>query len=140
MKGFSLRNFSEDILNPNVDRLFMRTLGHILLPHVYISAPFVDVNPERNVNYAIDLADELYTTGVCLPVIPQLQYFWNKLHSHDDTFWDEMNYQILKRCDALLAFDEPDFPQDMELVEEAERIGIPVFYSTDELTDWKESE
>jgi hypothetical protein len=118
----------------------MRTLGHILLPHVYISAPVVGINPENNVKHAIDIADELYTSGVCLPVVPQLQYFWNKFHPHDDTFWDEMNYQILKRCDALLAFGEDEFPQDMELVEEAERIGIPVFYSTDELTDWKESE
>lgn len=139
MKGFNLRNFSEDILNPNVDRYFMRTLGHLLLPHVYIAGPYIDANHEQNVEYAIDLAEELYTTGVCLPIIPHLHYYWWKLHPHDDAFWDELNYQILKRCDALLAFDAPEFVRDIGAVEEAERLGIPVFYSTGELTDWKES-
>jgi len=139
MKGFYIRNFSEDILNPNIDRHFMRTLGHLLLPHVYIAGPYIDANHEQNVEYAINLADELYSSGICLPIVPHLHYYWYRLHPHDIGFWDEMHYQIMKRCDAVLAFDAPNSVFDLEEIVEAERLGIPVFYSTDELTTWKES-
>jgi hypothetical protein len=140
VKGFHLRNYSEDIVAEGVNKEFLRSLAHVVLPHVYIAGPYVYEDFEENCNAAIDMAEELYTTGVCLPVIPSLTYYWQQRHQHSAEHWNEYCFQVLKRCDAVLVYDSESSTGTIDVVEEAERIGIPVFYMLDDLTTWVESD
>ncbi len=139
MKGFHLRNYSEDILVEGANKEFLRTLAHLVLPHVYIAGPYVHEDFEENCNDAIDIAEELYTSGICLPVIPLLTYKWHDRHQHSTEFWNEYCFQILKRCDAVLVHDSESSLGTVDEVTEAERLGIPVFYMLDDLNAWVET-
>lgn len=123
-------------MKTDVDKHFMRTLGHILLPHVYVTGFNHTVSFEDDVDLAIDIAEELYTEGMCLPIIPHLLWYWHQRHAHSQEHWDEICFQMLKRCDAVLVYNG-DGSEPVE--QEAVRLGMPVFYSTDALTEWKET-
>ena len=139
MGDFHLRNYSEDIMAEGVNKEFMRTLAHILLPHVYVVGTAIHSDSEENVNIAIDVADELYTTGICLPIIPALTYYWEKRHPRGYEFYNEYCFQIMKRCDAVFV-DEVAEGADWHIDElaEAQRLGLPIFWSTGDLQNWVE--
>jgi hypothetical protein len=134
-----LRNYSEDILAEGANKEFLRTLAHLVLPHVYIAGPYVHEDFDENCNDAIDIAEELYTSGICLPIIPLLTYKWHARHQHSSEFWNEYCFQILKRCDAVLVHDAEGSLGTIDEVVEAERLGIPVFYMMDDLSAWVET-
>ena len=139
MKGFHLRNYSEDIQEEGANKEFLRTLAHLVLPHVYIAGPYVHEDFEDNCNDAVDIAEELYTSGICLPIIPNLTYHWQKRHQHSVGHCNEYCFQILKRCDAVLVHDSESSLGTIDEVLEAERLGIPVFYVIDDLSNWVET-
>ena len=122
-----------------VNKEFMRTLGHVLLPHVFITGPYVYEHIHENVKAAIELADELYTSGICLPIIQHSTFMWDSVNPHDEEFWLEYSLQIMKRCDAVLVYDADHSMGSIREVAEAQRLDIPVFWSTDELHTWAES-
>ena len=134
-----MRNYSEDILAEGANKEFLRTLAHLVLPHVYIAGPYVHEDFDENCNDAIDIAEELYTSGICLPIIPLLTYKWHARHQHSSEFWNEYCFQILKRCDAVLVHDAEGSLGTIDEVVEAERLGIPVFYLMDDLSAWVET-
>lgn len=134
-----MRNYSEDILAEGANKEFLRTLAHLVLPHVYIAGPYVHEDFDENCNDAIDIAEELYTSGICLPIIPLLTYKWHARHQHSSEFWNEYCFQILKRCDAVLVHDAEGSLGTIDEVVEAERLGIPVFYMMDDLSAWVET-
>ena len=140
--GYTIRNYSEDIRDPDLDeneRSSLRALAHLLLPHVYISAPYAFPDPIENTNKAIMIADALYTSGVCMPILPHLTMLWNTVIPHEPSFWSEYCLLMMRRCDAILRIDGLSQGADKEIVE-AKKVGIPIFYHVDELTTWLESE
>jgi hypothetical protein len=137
MGDFVLRNYSEDIMAEGVNKEFMRTLAHILLPHVYVIGPYHRDNIDDNYQDAIDLAEELYTSGICLPVIPVLTCgFWNQKYPNSTEFWNEYCFQVMKRCDAVLVFEAYE---SIEEIKEAERLEMPIFYGMESLEEWTEN-
>lgn len=137
MGDFVLRNYSEDIMAEGVNKEFMRTLAHILLPHVYVIGPYHRHNIEDNYQDAIDLAEELYTSGICLPVVPMLTCgFWNEKYNHSTEFWNEFCFQVMKRCDAVLVFEAEGA---IDEITEAERLEMPIFYGMQSLEEWTEN-
>lgn len=135
MGAFYFRNYSEDIMTDGVDKAFMRTLAHFVLPHVYLIGAWDEVNQTVKSNRVIDVADELYTSGVCLPVVPDLLLMWHRRHPHPDEFWLEYELQIMKRCDAVLVVGDNESLASDELLE-AHRIDLPVFYTQEDLHNW----
>jgi len=139
--GYTIRNYSEDISDPDLnedERSGLRMLAHLLLPHVYISAPYAFPDPIENTNKAIRIADELYTTGVCMPILPHLTLLWNTVIPHEPSFWSEYCLLMMRRCDAILRIDGISQGAEKELVE-AKKVGIPIFYQLDHLSEWLES-
>lgn len=140
--GYIMRNFSEDIRNPDLDeneKSGLRTLAHLLLPHVYISAPYTFPDPIENTNLAITTANELYVSGVCVPIVPHLVMLWNTVTPHEPSFWSEYCLLVMRRCDAILRLGGISQGADKEIVE-AKKVGIPIFYHVKELTTWLESD
>ena len=118
-----------------VDKDFMRTLAHFVLPHVFVVGVWEGLNASVKANRVIDVAEELYTTGICLPVVPDTLLLWHRRHPHTDEFWLEYELQIMKRCDAVLAVGDGIVVESLE-VAEAHRLEMPVFYTQEDLHNW----
>jgi len=98
---------------------------------VYIASPFFTGNVEQNVRAACDAADAVSRLGH-FPYIPHLTMYWHRLPKRSHEFWQEQDFVWLRLCDAVLRLGGEAPGADME-VAEAERLGIPVYYSIDDI-------
>jgi len=135
MGAFYLRNYSEDIEKKGANKEFLRSLAHLLLPHVYITSPTTTTDSTQDYNEVIKVANKLYTTGVCVPILPNPQPQWAGAYEHTTEFWMEYNLQILSRCNAVFNPNKRSATAKLEVVE-AERLELQVFTSVSSLKDW----
>jgi nucleoside 2-deoxyribosyltransferase len=101
---------------------------------IYIAGPYAHPDPVQNTNRACKVADELILDGF-IPYIPHLALLWHLITPHNEQFWYDYNYHMLKRCDAVLRIDGDSVGADKE-IELAKEYGIPVFYSGEDLRLW----
>jgi nucleoside 2-deoxyribosyltransferase len=104
------------------------------LKYIYVAGPYTLPNPETNVKRAIELADQLLNDGF-IPFVPHLCHLWHEHSPKEYSVWTDFDIQWLYRCDALLRFDGISSGADTE-VAEAKKLGIPVFYSLEEVKDY----
>lgn len=102
---------------------------------VYCAGPFQLPEPIANIHRAIDVAEELESTGLVTACVPHLNMLWDLIHTHSAEWWYDYDLAYLARCDALLRISGPSRGADNE-VEYAQDHGIPVFYNTDDLKEW----
>ncbi len=98
---------------------------------VYISAPYSNGDQIANIHDAILAADSLVAMGY-VPYIPHLTAFWHFVSPKSYNIWMKIDLEILSRCDAVLRIGGESVGANKE-VREAESLGIPVYYSIEEL-------
>lgn len=101
-------------------------------PLIYIAGPISRGDMMMNCRRAIEIAEELIEKGFAV-YVPQLSIFWHFLKEHPHQWWLELDYPILKRCDALLRLPGESVGADKE-VEFCEKNRIPVYLSVEDLT------
>jgi hypothetical protein len=113
------------------------------IENVYVAGPYsapTEAGVLNNVDIAIATGDRVASLGLGLtPFIPHLNFIWNQRHPHPYRFWMEYCFSWLKRCDALLRIPGSS-PGSEEEVVLATKLGIPVFYSIEELIEAVEAQ
>lgn len=98
---------------------------------VYIASPYTKGDVAVNVRVQLETADELMTRGYS-PYVPLLTHFQHlhKPRPYED--WCRQDDDWIPCCDYLLRLPGESIGADRE-VKLAERLGIPVVYSIEEL-------
>ena len=135
MGHFYFRNYPQDVMSPGVNKGFMRTLAHHILPHVYILSAWEEPDDNHWLGRSIDVAESLYLSGNCIPVVPDLILAWHLKYPRELEFWLEYRVQLMSRCDVVLCVGSDSDYAKGEL-SEALRIGIPLFYTGEDLQNW----
>lgn len=112
---------------------------------VYVAGPLGKGDLVKNISRAHDAGIALLKAGLSV-IVPHGSCFWAnqwiapmgnyalmpcvepKGIAHAD--WLAMDLEIVRRCDAVLRLEGDSIGADME-VDEADRRGIPVFYSVE---------
>lgn len=100
-------------------------------PRVYIAGPYSKGVLAENIRAAVLAAEAVLELGG-IPYIPHLTHTWEMVRPHPYEFWLEYDFHWLPLCHALYRIPGESPGADGE-VSEAEALGIPVFYSLDEL-------
>ncbi len=101
-------------------------------PLVYIAGPYTNPDPVINTHCTLIKATTLVQDGRCTPIVPHLTMFWHLVDPRPIEFWYAYDLEVLAHCDIVLRLAGASTGADAE-VKEAERLGIPVVYDTDEL-------
>lgn len=99
---------------------------NVRLPIVYIAGPITKPDPIANTNEAVLISDDLYSQGICVPLIPHMNLVWHLIKPHPNAYWYEYDLHLLRRCDALLRLEGESVGAELE-IKVAESIGLPVF-------------
>jgi hypothetical protein len=109
----------------------MTILAYRKFRYIYIAGPHSNGDTIVNVRKAILMAEKLVKEEYT-PYIPHLTAFWHLVAPHEYEFWLNYDLNWLSKCDALLRLPGNSSGADKE-VEYAKNIGIPVFYSIEEI-------
>lgn len=104
-------------------------------PLVYIAGPYSHPDPIVNSRETILAADRLLLEGLVTPLVPHLSLIWHLVSPKPVDDWYAYDLELLARCDALLRLPGDSVGADAE-VEEATRLGIPVFAHRHEVRMW----
>lgn len=108
------------------------------LPVVYLAGPYSYPDPVENVHRAVKIAADLLDSGGCIPVVPHLSMTWHLIAPRPYEDWLAYDLHIMRRCDAVYRYSGESAGADAE-VEEAMRLGIPVFDTFDTFATWAAS-
>lgn len=98
---------------------------------VYIASPYTKGDVACNIHRAILTADLLIEMGHT-PYVPVLTHFWHLVIPHPWEFWIEYDLKLLPMFDCVLRIPGESEGADRE-VAQAKNLGIPVYYSLEEL-------
>lgn len=98
---------------------------------IYIASPYTLGDVAVNVRESLFVADELVKNQF-VPFVPLLSHFWHLVSPKPYEVWLEYDLQWIESCDGLLRVGGKSEGADAE-VEFAKEIGIPVFYSIEEV-------
>ena len=106
---------------------------------IYVAGPFRGSDAwevERNVQRAEAAAWFVAGHKGCIPLCPHTMFrHFDK--SLPDQIWLDGTLELLRRCDAMIAISGwSKSAGTMAEIVEAERLGLPVFYSFVELESW----
>ena len=101
---------------------------------VYIAGPYTIGDTAINVRNSIKVANALADLGFA-PYVPHFTHFWHMMYPRDYQFWLDLDNQFLPCCDAVLRIPGESNGADKE-VGYALELGIPIFYSLNELVDF----
>ena len=110
-------------------------------PLVYVASPYTRGDQATNVAIQIAAGHRLLDTQVA-PIVPTLNHLMQMLHQRDEEDWMQMDFAVVKRCDALWRLPGESAGADREVMLARER-GIPVYFSFEELMadrstwDWR---
>jgi hypothetical protein len=104
---------------------------------VYIASPYTIGDVAVNVKRQIDCANTLMNLGFA-PFIPLMSHFQHMIHPRPYQDWIAIDLEWVKSCDCLLRLEGESKGADGE-VAYAKQLGIPVFYSLNELLGEDES-
>jgi len=116
----------------------------MIKPLVYIASPYTQGDPIINTRCSIDIFNSLLTEGECVPISPlSLSLLPHLTQPRAYEGWMEYMLALVENCDAVLRVNaihgdyfQDESPGASREVAHAERNGIPVFYSIDELNEW----
>lgn len=100
------------------------------IKYVYVAAPYTS-DPVHNTSKAMNYANMLVDYKF-VPIIPHVHILWNLHTPRPEEFWYKFTMDLMRICDAVLRFPGESVGCDEE-VRVAKDIGIPVFYSLDNL-------
>ena len=114
-------------------------------PFIYVASPYTKGDPCINTHFQCKIFNQLMNDGVVLPYIPLWSHFQHTLMPRPYTDWIEYDKAIIPRLDAVLRLNadlpEFDYFEDKSSgadgeVALAQELGLPVFYSVEELYEW----
>jgi len=108
---------------------------------IYIASPYTNGDAAMNVKFQMEIADKLMDLGF-FPFVPLYSHFQHMFRPRKYNEWLEVDYVWIAQCDGLIRF----YPiqngvvldskgADLEEIE-AKRLGIPIFYSIEELVNY----
>lgn len=97
---------------------------------VFVSGP-LSGDVEENVGMAIKYSSELIDNGY-VPITPHLMHYIENYKARYYGVWLNLSLELMTKADAVLRIPGDSPGADIE-VREAEKIGIPVFYSIEDL-------
>jgi len=98
---------------------------------VYIASPYTKGDTAVNVRRQLDAVEELMNLGFA-PFAPLYSHFQHMVHPRPYQDWIDIDLQWVEACDCLLRLDGESSGADGE-VEFAKQLGIPVYYSVEDL-------
>jgi nucleoside 2-deoxyribosyltransferase len=98
---------------------------------VYVAGPYSKSDQVANVRAAIEAADRLADAGHS-PYVPHLTMLWHLVSPKPYDAWIAHDLEWLATCDAVVRIPGDSPGADGE-VAEAGRLGIPVFYSVEDV-------
>lgn len=104
---------------------------------VYIAGPYTYPDQCVNTHAALRAADELADLDF-IPFVPHLTHFWHTMSPKPHSFWLAYDMAWLAKCDALLRLPGKSTGAGKETLK-ADELGIPVFYSIQDLFVWRGS-
>ena len=104
---------------------------------VYVAGPYSKGDVAINIRNAILVTNNLLDKGY-VPYTPHLTHFWHLVTPRPYEEWLEYDNHWVPVCDALLRISGDSLGADKE-IELAKSHNIPVFYSEEELDNWRES-
>ena len=100
---------------------------------VFIASPYTLGDVGVNVKESMDVANTLMNLGYN-PFIPLLYHFQHIVNPRPYEDWIEIDLHWLSKCDCVLRLPGESSGADGE-VKRAGELGIPVYYSINELQD-----
>lgn len=107
--------------------------NHIFKAVIYIASPYTLGDKQTNVDKQRSVAHALLDFGYC-PVAPLLSHYLEEMRPRPWHEWIQMDFELIRRCDALLRLPGESKGADME-VALARQLGMPVFYSINEMLE-----
>lgn len=107
---------------------------------VYVAGPYTaptDELIEQNVKNALHAGEQLADAGFW-PIIPHLVHMWHKVYPRNYEFWMQLDFALVRDCDALLRLEGSSKGADRE-VELADSLGIPVFHAIQDAVTYYET-
>ncbi len=101
---------------------------------VYLASPYTLGDVGKNVGVHLNIANSLISMGFCV-IAPLLSHFLHILYPRPWETWLKLDFELLSRSDVVYRVEGESAGADIE-VREAEKLGIPVVYSLDELGVW----
>jgi len=101
-------------------------------PRVFICTPYTKPDPGVNINNAVKVFNQLIDEGRCVPVCMLWTHFFHCIQPRSYEDWLAYCMSFLPLCQALLRLPGESSGCDRE-IEIAKSLGIPVFYSIEEL-------
>jgi hypothetical protein len=102
---------------------------------IYIASPYTIGNKEENVKRQIEVANQLMDLKYC-PFTPLLSHYHNSMFERSYEDWMEIDFEWIKSCDGILRLEGESRGADAE-IEFAKQLGISVFYSIEDLEEYK---
>jgi hypothetical protein len=103
---------------------------------VYIAGPLSKGPLEMNIRNAVSVGRTLLASDID-PVIPHLYCFMEMMFPLQDyERWLKFDFELIKRCDALLRIPGLSDGADREVSFAVDR-GVPVFFDVETLLLWK---
>lgn len=105
-----------------------------MIRYVYVAGPLTARSGKtqaQHVDDAIDAGTKLLQLGFH-PYIPHLSHFWDQRTPRPYEVWMALDFAWIVRCDALLRMPGESPGADREVFK-ARDLGVPVFYSIEEL-------
>lgn len=99
---------------------------------VYIASPYTLGDVAVNVKRQLDMADKLMDNGFA-PFAPLYSHFQHMAHPRPYQDWIKIDLEWVEVCDCVLRLDGESKGADGE-VNYANELGLPVFYSLEQLT------
>lgn len=101
------------------------------MKRIFVSGPYTLGDVAQNVKRAMDCSDELIRMGFA-PFCPHLSHFLHMNKQQPYEKWLEIDIAFLKTCHAVIRLSGESKGADGE-VEHALKLGIPVFYTMEDL-------
>lgn len=105
------------------------------IPMIYLAGPITKPEPMENVHDAVVIATQLLDSGLVVPFVPHTTALWHMITPRPYEVWMAYDFAVIEHCAAVLRIDGESMGADRE-VAHADNLGIPVFYSVDELLRW----
>lgn len=101
---------------------------------VYIAGPYTKGDVAINVKNAMDVTNILIQKGFA-PYCPHLSHFLHMASPQPYETWTNLDNEYVKVCDCLLRLTGVSSGADAEVLL-AKSLGLPIFYSIEELLCW----
>jgi hypothetical protein len=112
----------------------MKQTQEVLNKKIFIASPYSIGDQEENVIISLNAANKILDAGL-IPFVPLLSHYWHLQFPKAYEEWCRYDIEWLNVCGALLRLPGISNGADGEM-RHAVDIGIPVFFSLEELFEY----